>query len=258
MNLAKLNSATKYPSILTYHEAGDRGRLKDVVQVPFPAGQPIYVTEKVDGTNGRIVMLPDGPRAYIIGSREEFLFAQGDLIWNTTYDIKTVLEPIAERLSKVIKPSNGTQIVVYFFEIYGAGLPSAKQYTNGKTIAARLFDVASVPLEILEKPIEKISSWRDYEGQRFWTGEKLDAVMSDLARTYSVSVERVPFAAEAQSLPTSIAATYEWLKQFERSRCDLGGGKGRAEGVVVRTADRKTIAKLRFEDYERTLGVKRK
>jgi hypothetical protein len=37
----------------------------------------------------------------------------------------------------------------------------------------------------------------------------------------------------------------------------MGDGLGRAEGVVIRTHDRKKIAKLRFEDYEKTLGVRR-
>lgn len=46
MDLRKLNSATKYPSILTYHEMGDRGRLNPTVQVPFLEGQDILVSEK--------------------------------------------------------------------------------------------------------------------------------------------------------------------------------------------------------------------
>lgn len=247
MDLDKLNSATKYPSILTYHEMGDRGRLKDVVQVPFPAGQPIHLTEKVDGTNGRIVLLSNGPRDYIIGSREEFLFAKGDLIWNTTYEIKTVLEPIADRLER--DPRN--QVIAYFFEIYGAGLPAAKQYTGGKAMGARIFDVCTVPFEILEKPIEQIASWRDHGGQWFWLEKEIDLAAG------GIRVERAPSWGTVGSLPTSIEAVYEWLKAFEKSRCDLGGGQGRAEGVVARTNDRKTIAKFRFEDYERTLGVKR-
>jgi hypothetical protein len=32
-----------------------------------------------------------------------------------------------------------------------------------------------------------------------------------------------------------------------------GGAGGRAEGVVLRTADRSVIAKARFQDYRRTL-----
>lgn len=253
MDLAKLNSATKYPSILTYHEMGERGRLKDVVQVPFPADQPLRITEKVDGANGRVVILPDGPRPYIIGSREEFLFAKGDLIWSTMYEIKATLEPIAEHLGE----TSGC-FLVFFFEVYGAVLPAAKQYTNGKSMGARLFDVATIPVEILEKPIEQIASWRDHGGQTFLS----DVIVGDMAMA-TEQVQRVhswftkPIG-DLQAPPTSLQDTYEWLKQFEKSHCDLGGGQGRAEGVVVRTADRKTIAKIRFEDYERTLGVKRK
>jgi len=115
-----------------------------------------------------------------------------------------------------------------------------------------LFDVCTVPYEILGKPIEQIASWRDHGGQWFWRDEEIDIAAGGLR------VERAPSCGTVESLPTSIEATYEWLKAFETSKCDLGGGQGRAEGVVARTADRKTIAKLRFEDYERTLGVKRR
>ncbi len=31
MDIQKINSITKYPSILTYHEIGERGRLKESV-----------------------------------------------------------------------------------------------------------------------------------------------------------------------------------------------------------------------------------
>jgi len=75
---------------------------------------------------------------------------------------------------------------------------------------------------------------------------------------HDLILQRVPPLEDVESLPTSIEAAYEWLKAFAQTRVDLGGGRGSAEGVVVRTADRKAIAKLRFEDYERTLGVQRK
>lgn len=261
IDLAKLNSATKYPSILTYHEMGDRGRLSPTVQVPFPAGQPIFVTEKVDGTNGRIICPPRNmpeehfSRMYVIGSREELLSAQGDLIYPPDYGIVQALRPVAEVLGGC-----QDQILVFFFEVYGGDLLAAKQYTGSKTVSLRMFDMARVPLEVLEKPIAQIASWRDHGGQDFVPEEGLNAQVrwfTGKGIFENFSVERVPSLTEIDSLPTTIEATYEWLKQFEKSKCDLGGGKGRAEGVVVRTADRKTIAKLRFEDYERTLGVKR-
>lgn len=260
MDLAKLNSATKYPSIETYHEMGDRGRLKDVVQVPFPAGQPIFVTEKVDGTNGRVVLLPADrlikhhiERRFLIGSREEFLYADKDLVYQKEYGIVDALRTIGEQIC----PGVSDTIFSFFFEIYGGDLPASKQYTESKKVGLKLFDVARVPLEILERPIEKVASWRDHGGQEFMGEEELPVQLRAM-NTMDTFIERVPSFQPVEALPTTVEATYEWLKQFEQSKCDLGGGRGRTEGVVVRTADRKTIAKIRFEDYERTLGMKKK
>ena len=62
-------------------------------------------------------------------------------------------------------------------------------------------------------------------------------------------------------LPISLNNTYDWLNRMlsEGTFAKLdAGGVGRAEGVVVRTPDRSKIAKIRFEDYERTFrGRKR-
>ncbi len=69
-DLNKLNSMTKYPSIPTYHALGDKGALLEQT-VSFDG--EIILTEKIDGTNSRIVLLPDGN--FVLGSREELLFA---------------------------------------------------------------------------------------------------------------------------------------------------------------------------------------
>lgn len=78
---------TKYPSILTYHKLGEKGKLLDEVQVPFD--QPAILAEKIDGVNSRIIIFPDG--LYIIGSREELLYAKGDLIGNPQYKKPIIL-----------------------------------------------------------------------------------------------------------------------------------------------------------------------
>lgn len=260
IDLKKLNSATKYPSILTYHEMGSGGRLNPKIQVPFVQGQEIYVTEKVDGTNARIVMLPDsapiihhGPRHWVIGSREELLAAQNDLVYQETYGIVDALRPIAEVL-----PCHAEDINVYFFEVFGGDLPASKQYTDSKSISLRLFDQARVPMSILDMPIEKIAAWRDHGGQEFKSEEARAELLNRLENGEGLALATVPPLAKMNYLPETIEATYEWLQLFSASKCNLGGGRGRAEGIVARTADRKLIAKLRFEDYERTLGVKRK
>ena len=49
--LRKLNSITKYPSILTYHNLGQRGSLVNslVEDKHFDKHRSIYITEKIDG-----------------------------------------------------------------------------------------------------------------------------------------------------------------------------------------------------------------
>ena len=73
----KLNSLTKYPSILTYHELGTKGGLKEgLVEGKSFAGQEVYITEKVDGTNGRVVFATNDKGEvvdYLLGSRENLL-----------------------------------------------------------------------------------------------------------------------------------------------------------------------------------------
>src|ERR1043166_1677692 len=173
IDIRKLNSATKYPSILTYHEMGGGGRLTPKIQVPFAQGREIHVTEKVDGTNARIVLLPDsapllhhGPRHWLIGSREELLTAQHDLVYQTDYGIVDALRPIADAL-----PCHPDLVQVWFFEVFGGDLPASKQYTDAKSISFRLFDQASIPTDVLEMPIEKIAAWRDHGGQMFKSEE---------------------------------------------------------------------------------------
>jgi hypothetical protein len=64
---------TKYPSIPTYHTLGEKGTLLEET-VSFEG--EVILTEKVDGTNARIILLPDG--SFILGSREELLYASLD------------------------------------------------------------------------------------------------------------------------------------------------------------------------------------
>lgn len=260
IDIKKLNSATKYPSILTYHEMGGGGRLTPKIQVPFVQGREIYVTEKVDGTNARIVLLPDsapllhhGPRHWLIGSREELLTAQHDLVYQADYGIVDALRPIADAL-----PCHPDLVQVWFFEVFGGDLPASKQYTDAKSISFRLFDQASIPMDVLDMPIEKIAAWRDHGGQMFKSEEARAELLHRLEEGEGLSLATVPPLAKMNYLPETIEATYEWLNLFAGTKCNIGGGRGRSEGVVVRTSDRNPIAKLRFEDYERTLGIKRK
>lgn len=246
-NLKAINSMTKYPSIPTYHNLDPRdGGLLDET-VPFTG--PVIGTEKIDGTNSRIILLPDG--TYLLGSREELLYAQGDLIGNPALGIIDALRPIADNLANT---ENG-QIVVHYLEVYGGKVTGAsKQYTGGgKSVGYRLFDIAVVDnyIELLGWDSQRVAGWRDGGGQQFLN----ERALSQAAAATGLELTPRLFEVNATDLPTDIDKTKAFLdERLPETLAALdGGAAGRAEGIVLRTPTRKTIAKARFQDYERTL-----
>jgi len=254
VDLKVLNSLTKYPSIPTYHGMADRGMLLPE-HVVFD-NDVLYASEKVDGTNSRIILMPDN--RYIIGSREELLYANGDLIVNPTLGIVEAIRDIAKIVHQHqlwtwtnsagdLEIGDIPKIIrVFYFEMYGGKTPESKHYSGSGKTHCRLFDVCDVGVEMLEMPIEKISGWRENGGQNYLRHDALiglaDKIGLDL--TPRITIE---------SIPSSIDETYAWLKNVipaSLSKID-NGGAGKPEGIVVRTRTRSTIAKLRFEDYER-------
>ncbi|MFI5907422.1 RNA ligase family protein [Dactylosporangium sp. NPDC051541] len=243
-DLRALNSPTKYPSIPTYHELDPRngGLLESATAFPGD----VIATEKVDGTNSRLVLLPDGN--YLIGSREELLYARGDLIGNPALGIVEQLRAVADRLIAV----HDGGIHVYCLELYGGKVGgAAKQYTKDSArFGWRLFDVVLLEnwATALTWPQAQISAWREAGGQPYADEERLQ----DLAAT--ARLELTPRLFRADALPTSIEGMRELLtSRLPETLVGLDGTRGRAEGIVFRTPDRKVIAKARFQDYARTL-----
>ena len=242
-----IDSATKYPSIDTYHVLGERGRLTDEVTT---FSGPVYLSEKVDGTNARIVIDRDGD--YVIGEREGLLYARGDRVANPSLGIVEALRDFVDHTD--LAPPNG-DLRVYFLEVYGGKIGQAhKQYTSGGLFGFRLFDVAHIPSDVLAWPRERIASWRDSGGQTFATEDELLAIAA------KANIPTVPRLAtiEAGDLPVSISETYDWLGSLlPKTNVALDdGAKGNPEGIVLRSFDRSTIRKARFADYKRTLNIK--
>lgn len=250
-NLSSLNSATKYPSIETYHVLGGKGRLTDEV-TPFEGD--VYFTEKVDGTNGRIIVLPGGD--YVIGSREHLLYARGDRIINPVQDIVPVLKPLADELTSTGALSVRSGARILFLEVYGGNIGGqAKQYSSKGALGYRIFDIADIADTPLGWEAEKISRWRESGGQNF-------AHVADLMSIADAAgIPTVPYIgrrSEGNAMPQTLQETYELLCQalpVTRSALDESG-RGEPEGIVFRTADRSVIRKARRADYRRTLGIK--
>lgn len=253
LDLAKLNTATKYPSIETYHLLGERG----VLQSPFVqfGDQQVIVTEKIDGTNVRVILMPDD--TVLIGSREHFLHAVGDLVPNPAQQIVESVLSLATKLPFLLTqvPDDSNKVRILYLEVFGGNVGSqARQYTDNKTRTAyRLFDAAT--LDITDLPgmtLEEVAGWRDHgDALQFVPDNDLDEL------AYLIRVDRVPvlWRGDADKLPTTRTAMYDqigwWTGPTTRVLLDAGG-KGRPEGVVLRTPDRSVIVKARREDYTRT------
>lgn len=252
-NLAAINSLTKYPSIPTYHKLDPRNGT--LLEEPVPFDGMVIGTEKIDGVNGRIVLLPDG--TYLIGSRENLLYAQGDLIGDRSHGIVDALRPVADSIGSY--NGHGGAIQVLYLEVYGGRklTGASPQYTSTGQVGVRLFDAALIPdaVDMLDWPAERIAAWRDNGGQPFLNEDELDACAG------SASVDTVPclFAMNAVDLPTDVEGMAKALATWlPASTVGLDRDGGRAEGVVLRTFDRGTIAKVRFQNYERTLTLRRR
>jgi hypothetical protein len=248
MDLRKINSLTKYPSILTYHEIGEKGRLQPTTTTRFEPSDEMVVTEKIDGTNARAIIFPQG-ETILYGSREELLHAKGDLIANPSQGIVEALVPFITKAD--FRPLT---VIVVYGEVFGIrGLPNSKQYSVDGKPGFSVFDMVEYPslrefLLHLEQPIEKISAWRDNSGEIPFASE---ARLKEIVRLWAPLAPRI---SSPGPLPTGIPETHEWLKQALPGKSNAmldPTAKGQPEGVVVRTPDRKKVVKLRFEDYQR-------
>lgn len=77
--------------------------------------------------------------------------------------------------------------------------------------------------------------------------------MLNLAESLGMSV--TPRLLLTESLPDTVSDTYSFLNAVSKDTLvalDDTANKA-SEGIVVRTSDRKLIAKIRHEDYERTI-----
>lgn len=264
--LDKLNTMTKYPSILTYHATAERGSLAQEKSEgkTFKGLGKVYVTEKIDGTNSRMVFTTNEEGAvedYILGSREDFLYACGDRIINPALGLVATLEKHLVPKFNLPKIMLGHEILKpnYFYivygETYGGKINNAKQYTKRQNYFFRAFDLVAMPIEeakgFLSMKVEDISSWREHGGQPF-------VPVSDFIEFCDTfQITRVPYilTMDGDEIGMTPHSVLLWMNDFIKSTATIDedyDGLGQSEGVVVRTEKRDLIRKFRFEDYQKT------
>jgi hypothetical protein len=251
--LRTLNSMTKYPSIETYHPLGDKGILQP--GAAFFSGSTV-VTEKIDGTNFRIILLDDG---YFTGSREELLHYGTDVIFNPAQGIVEVVDSVADTMWGQWYEENTDReaLTIVYGEVFGGkASKSSKQYTGEGTWDYRIFDVVHYEgdqhLEVASWPVDKISAWRESGGLPFYTWHHTQ----NFCNRFQLEMVPVFGYLDAIKLPRTIEDTYFWMVQngFDSSEALIDPlGKGEAEGVVIREAAGTLKRKLRFEDYTRSI-----
>ncbi len=244
LDMDTLNSATKYPSIPTYHARDPKNGA--LLEEALSFSGDVHVSEKIDGVNSRIAVLPSG--GYVIGSREDLLYASGDVLANPAHGIVDALRAFAGQI-----PRHRRDVLVFFGEVYGGHkvTRASLQYTGAGAVGYRMFDVAIIPVEVLFWSLLRISQWRDTGGQHFLSEQEL----SHVADREGVDLTPRLATVDSAELPTSIEGMNAFLARrlpTTLAALDEGGGAS-PEGVVLRSADRSVIAKARFQDYARTL-----
>ena len=272
-NIQQLNSMTKYPSILTYHNLGERGSLVNslVEDKKFQDNESVYVTEKIDGTNTRIILFTDTNSNifdYFFGSREELLYAKVDRVCIDKSGITTACSENMEIIQKAIEDrtiqmSNDgdeepillpNRMYVLYGETYGGKINAHKQYTGHNAINMRFFDAWCMTIDealnyINTMTLDALASWRNNGGQPFMSVTRFDSLIENLNLTKVPYIQLVCGC----EIPEDLQGVWDWMQQFSVSNATLDAeGNGQAEGVVLRNVNRTLIRKIRFEDYQKT------
>lgn len=242
----KVNSLTKYPSILTLHKFGERGKLTEQITTNIE-GEKMFATEKIDGTNVRIICWGD---EFLIGSRKCILHYSDDFYWDEAMGI---VNQFYELKIPVLQPD---YLTVVYGELFGGKItPNSKNYGKDKH-GFRVFDIAVLKdLSVLEESLNDISNWRERSldssvddtikyGQGFVSLDKLETYGYDL-------VPKVEFNLESLSHEKVLEALNRFIPETRVPLSETA--KLKTEGVVLRNFDRTKIVKLRFEDYQKTL-----
>ena len=244
----KINTLTKYPSILTLHQLGERNILKDELTTSIE-GEQLFATEKIDGTNVRIICYGD---EYLIGSRDFILHHCSDLYFDTNTEIVSSIKNLG------IKIPSTKKFTVIYGELYGGKITKNSKWYGTDKIGFRVFDIAVYDdLSILEKTLPEISNWREKEreggiiyGQKFLTREQIEKQFFylNLVPTVNFELGNMTHKTILNNLEKYVPITKVALSENSLNKC---------EGVVLRNADRTKIVKIRFEDYQRTLRLKK-
>lgn len=259
LTLSKLDSATKYPSIETYHKLGERGRLTEQRNHSWSSDEKVYVSEKIDGANGRLIFLPGRAAPWIAGTREQLVAASFDVIWDNSMGVaEALLGPSAPKPWMLPHaPLEDGYVFVLYFEVYGhRATRNWNEYSpDGQEPMIRLFDAQFFQEDWLHHftSVEEVAKARDNDAA-IWLHEDM---LPELAKELGVQCVPNLWTGSGEDIPHDVAGMNEFMQSLGRDTQAGVNGSGRSEGIVLRTTGRATIAKARRESYDKTLGDRR-
>ncbi len=240
----KINTFTKYPSILTLHKFGEKGKFTDEFTTNI-LNEDMFATEKIDGTNARIICFGS---EYLIGSREFILHHNEDLYFDNSQLIVQGLKDLKIKIPQTEK------LTVIYGEFYGGKTSANSKWYGKDKNGFKVFDIAVYDdLSILELSQESISKWREREtvegiiyGQKFLKYYDMKNQFNQFEYVPNIPFELNDFShiSVLQSLNSFIPNTTVSLSNIATKK---------AEGLILRNENRSKIVKLRFEDYVRAV-----
>lgn len=246
----KINTLTKYPSILTLHKFGERGRFTNEITTNIE-GETMFASEKIDGTNVRIICYGND---FLVGSRNNILHYSKDFYWDESMGI------VNQFYEKKLPILQTDKLTIIFGELFGGKITANSKDYGKEDHGYRVFDIAIIEdLDILKESITAISNWRESSldsskddtlkyGQGFLNLDELKSYNFGLVPQIEFEIENFEHQTVLNSLEKYISKTNVQLTESAR---------GGTEGVILRNHDRTKIVKLRFEDYRRTLKSKK-
>lgn len=240
----KINTLTKYPSILTLHKLGERGRLTTDLTTDI-TNEQMYATEKIDGTNVRIVMYGN---EYLIGSRENILHHNNDLYYDPA-------QTIVDGFYNLEIPTVETEkLTIVFGEYFGGKVSSNSKQYGSDHVGFRVFDIVEfADLSMLDLSLTELSRWRETEtpegliyGQPFLSLSERESRFPEYQY-----VPHIEFKINGYDHVNVLESLRTYIPTTNVALSSTAGLK--PEGVILRNANRTKIVKVRYEDYERSI-----
>ena len=226
----KLNTITKYPRILPFHEIKDKymsGTLSTANYQPVPLQtnkMEVEVSELIDGNISRIIILGSD---FLIADDENIVHARGDRVVSSdivgsTYDgLKTFMGEY--------RPSEERFLILFGIN-YGSTFRGHERYTNIDKSGFALLDGFTIKVEDMSKlcdnnTVEQLTEWSNNLQAPFWSSSTKEKFSNAFGLMQTPKLKTITL----DKVPTDPKKTLNWLWEFTDSKVVLDSDEEQAQ-----------------------------